>query len=54
MSSKRVLALVVAQIRIYAFVNEVNAQVQGGMLSQTQATPLIAAANRIKAVLGCQ
>jgi hypothetical protein len=39
--------------KLDAFVNEVNAQVQAGRLSQTQSTPLIAAANRVKAVLGC-
>jgi hypothetical protein len=39
--------------KLDAFVNEINAQVQGGTLSQTQATPLIDAARRIKAVLGC-
>ena len=39
--------------KLDAFINEVNAEVQGGRLTQAQAAPLIAAANRIKAVLGC-
>jgi len=39
--------------KLDAFVNEINAQVQAGRLTSTQAAPLITAANRIKAVLGC-
>ena len=39
--------------KLDAFVNEVNAQVQAGRLTSTQAAPLITAANRVKAVLGC-
>jgi hypothetical protein len=39
--------------KLSAFINQVNAKVANGTLTSAQAAPLIAAANAIKASLGC-